>query len=796
MANFAASVDLTTLTDAQASHLLGAGTDDRTGRAVAHLGDINGDGIDDFAITSSRSAINGYHSGVVYIVYGVEGGLPADIELSAMTAQQGVILPGAANSGAGFDIAGQGDINGDGLTDLVVLASYSDRVQVAFGTPGGFPANLAPASLDGTTGFTFFKGGFSNESVTVGDFNGDGIDDFAVTNIIAGPQQSGAAYVVYGSDSGFPAYFDTTALDGTNGYVIEGMPPYTNLSGVAAGDLNGDGIDDLFLTGLSGSEVNYVVFGHAGPGAASLNVSTLDGTNGFRAVGATDIGHPVTTLDINGDGFDDAVFGAYNSGNNSGAIYVVFGHGGAFQATVDLTALDGSNGFILRGANADTYFSNNLARAGDINNDGVDDLLIGTIGDGAYVLLGRVTGFAADIGIDDLDGRSLIHFTGPEESRVGQGLGYAGDVNGDGIDDFVLGTPGSSENAYGAGGAYVIYGQQGDITRIGTAVVDVLDGASENDTLYGLAGKDVLNGLGGDDRLEGGADNDVVRGGAGADVLLGQDGRDILEGGDGDDQLDGGAESDKLFGGLGADDLVGGEGLDRMEGGDGVDTLTGGADNDYLDGGAGADALVGGGGNDVYVVDDLGDTTTELAGEGYDIVRTSLGWTLAGEIEALELQGSASVAGVGNGGANNLQGNGGDNILSGLGGVDTLNGGDGDDIIVGGSGNDLLRGGLGADIFRILQESLGGALETDLVYDFSAAEGDIVDLSGIDADPTLAGDQGFTVVGAFGKHAGEMTLSFASGITTLRLDVNGDGRVDYQMKLNGDVTGESAGWLL
>ncbi|MCE3290564.1 MAG: hypothetical protein K0R83_2576, partial [Caulobacter sp.] len=276
---------------------------------------------------------------------------------------------------------------------------------------------------------------------------------------------------------------------------------------------------------------------------------------------------------------------------------------------------------------------------------------------------------------------------------------------------------------------------------------------------------------------------------------VGGAGNDWLQGDDGDDQLDAGEGADKLFGGAGVDDLVGGLGNDRLDGGDGADALTGGAGNDLLDGGAGADLMTGGTENDVYIVDDTGDQTIEAANEGYDIVRTALdGWVLGDNIEALELQGSADIDGQGNDLANNLQGNSGGNTLFGGAGVDTINGNDGDDTIVGGLGGDLMRGGLGADVF-LVDHAFGAGLETDQVYDFSTAEGDSIDLSGIDA---IAGgaDEAFTLVSAFGKHAGEMTLTFAGGVTTLKLDITGDGKVDYQMKISGDVTGDSAGWLL
>ena len=90
----------------------------------------------------------------------------------------------------------------------------------------------------------------------------------------------------------------------------------------------------------------------------------------------------------------------------------------------------------------------------------------------------------------------------------------------------------------------------------------------------------------------------------------------------------------------------------------------------------------------------------------------------------------------------------------------------------------------------------GRSLETDTVNDLIAGQGDKLDLSGIDADTSTVGDDAFHLVGAFTKHAGEMTLAFAGGTTVLNLDVDGDGKSDYQMKITGDVHLESGGWIL
>eukprot|EP01030_Chromulinospumella_sphaerica_P034517 gene34517-biopygen18247 len=445
------------------------------------------------------------------------------------------------------------------------------------------------------------------------------------------------------------------------------------------------------------------------------------------------------------------------------------------------------------------------ASAGDLDGDGVDDLVLGARGTStngvqsgsAYVIFGKTTAFAATFDLATLDGVVGFELRGPTFSdQAGWSIEGGGDFNNDGIEDLLVGAPfadpfGNSN----AGAAYVIYGRADPMTLVGGAGGETLTGGAAADSLSGMGGQDILEGRGGDDTLDGGDMSDLLNGGAGADDLIGGSGGDVLNGDDGADDLYGGDGHDKLFGGLDWDDMVGGLGNDRFEGGGGVDALFGLEGNDYLDGGIDGDVLFGGVGNDIYLIDNGSDQAFEAAGEGYDIVRTALnGWVLGDNFEGLEL-GGGDIDGSGNALANNLQGGGGANTLVGEAGNDTINGNDGDDVIIGGLGGDLLRGGTGLDWF-VVTHAFGAILETDHIYDFSTAEGDTIDLSGVDADTGTAGDQAFTLVSAFSKAAGQMTLAFAGGLTTLRLDVNGDGRADYQMRINGDVTADSGGWLL
>eukprot|EP01030_Chromulinospumella_sphaerica_P034459 gene34459-biopygen15925 len=330
----------------------------------------------------------------------------------------------------------------------------------------------------------------------------------------------------------------------------------------------------------------------------------------------------------------------------------------------------------------------------------------------------------------------------------------------------------------------------GDISGTGNSLANTLLGNSGDNTLSGLAGVDTLDGGLGADVMSGGTENDIYiadslgdqtleNAGEGVDIV-----RTALEGW----ALGANIETLELQGSANLSGS-GNSGANTLKGNSGANTLYGQAGADVLDGGLGADVMVGGTENDTYVVDNLGDQTIENIGEGSDRVQTALdAWVLGANIEDLLLMGSAGLSGSGNSLANTLYGNPGANTLYGLAGADAIFGYDGNDIIVGGLGDDAMAGGLGADVF-VVDHAFAAGLETDTLSDFSTAQGDILDLSGAYGG-TLA------IVSAFTGAAGQMTLAYASGPTTVRLDVDGNGVAEYQLKINGDVTGQTAGWLL
>ena len=251
-----------------------------------------------------------------------------------------------------------------------------------------------------------------------GDINGDGIDDLVVTATDAGIVNSdeysyydsdrrGEVYVIFGSQD-LNSTFDLDNLNGSNGFKVSGLDAAHNLgSAVSAGDLNGDGIDDLVLSaphaglqvssyGYSYSQNNgeaYVIFGQRNGFNADFALESLDGSNGFtlKGIDAEDLlGTAVTSAgDINGDGIDDLAVSAAGGGriisndygfsysDRRGEVYVLFGDRQGFEARVNLFSLNGSNGFIIDGKDANDSLGGSLSNAGDLNGDGIDDLVIG-----------------------------------------------------------------------------------------------------------------------------------------------------------------------------------------------------------------------------------------------------------------------------------------------------------------------------------------------------------------------------------------------------------------------------------
>jgi Ca2+-binding RTX toxin-like protein len=219
-----------------------------------------------------------------------------------------------------------------------------------------------------------------------------------------------------------------------------------------------------------------------------------------------------------------------------------------------------------------------------------------------------------------------------------------------------------------------------------------------------------------------------------------------------------------------------------------ANVLHGGAGNDALSSGGGADTMVGGTDNDTYWVDNAGDVVTENPGEGSDTVRTTLlSYTLGANLENLTFIGVGSFGGTGN----SLN-----NVITGGAGNDVLNGLSGNDVLLGGGGQDSLTGGVEADFFKFAAITDSNVGIPDIITDFSQGL-DKIDLSGIDANPGLSGNQAFNFVGTspFSGAAGELRYQASGGNTHVFGSVNG-GTADLEILLSGAYTLQASNFNL
>ncbi|ADE86915.1 calcium-binding protein [Rhodobacter capsulatus] len=363
---------------------------------------------------------------------------------------------------------------------------------------------------------------------------------------------------------------------------------------------------------------------------------------------------------------------------------------------------------------------------------------------------------------------------------------------------------GRIENARGAGGDDWIRGNElgnqllGDENTYGLGGADTLDGAEGDDSIYGGSGNDEILGDTGNDLLFGNADNDTILGGSGRDTITGGTGADVLDGGANAGDLlsyaqssagvrvvlsygattrgtGGDAEGDRITGFF---DIVGSANDDKLFDSVVTDLAQGGNAN-FFDGGLGNDLLSMGGGNDT-ALGGRGDDTLQ-GGNGNDLLDGGIGRDV---IQA----GNGNDTVTGGLGTDRINGNSGNDRIDGGDGNDTLAGDAGDDVLISGRGSDLLTGGFGADrfVFATVSDSGAGA-GFDKITDFKGAEGDRIDLSGIDANRNAPGDAAFTFLGtkAFTGAGAELRVVGGADGWRALADLDGDRVADFALTLSG-----------
>lgn len=460
---------------------------ERIGFDVNEAGDVNGDGIDDFIISSPFSGDSNSRFGYTYVIFGNSNGFPDSMETSEINGENGFKVIGAEKSKfSGYSASSAGDINNDGLNDIAigvwlentVEGPSTGKVVVVYGSDEPFSGEININEIDGVNGFSIIGARAGDRLGTyvnyAGDVNDDGIDDIIISNgniNLKGAIDS--SYLIYGRSGNFPNTLQLSSLSSKDGVIIDALMENVSIDKPVsyAGDINADGIDDIIIgadrydvNGVENSGKSYIIFGKKGGLESPFNLGSIDGENGFT-INGQNIGDNVSSSvsnvgDVNGDGIEDVIIGGIGLEDpdmpdilSPGGAYVLYGNNEGFEHPFDPTNLNGSNGFVIIGEEQFDGFGRRVSGAGDINGDGYDDIIIyssAQMVDDSFLFNGRVyliyskkNGFPAKINLSNRNSWDGIIFYGQDDNDdFGSSLSFAGDVNNDGLDDLIIGAHG------------------------------------------------------------------------------------------------------------------------------------------------------------------------------------------------------------------------------------------------------------------------------------------------------------------------------------------------------------------
>ncbi|MBS1516868.1 MAG: FG-GAP repeat protein [Bacteroidetes bacterium] len=418
------------------------------GISVSTAGDMNGDGYADI-IAGGNYLDNGQtDEGRALVYLGYSGGIRTNSEVIYESNQ--------ASSQFGYSVATAGDINGDGFSDVICGAYNFDNPNtnegaafVYLGSAAGMSAS-SNWSAEGNQAYAYF----GNSVCTAGDVNGDGYSDVIIGAHLFdnGQSEEGAAFVFHGSASGLSPFSNWSA-EGNQANIYFGYSVST------AGDVNGDGYSDVIIGAFgygNGQNSEGAAFVYHGS-ASGLSITSNWSAEGNQV--EADFGISVSTAgDVNGDGFSDVIVGASyfdNGQSNEGAAFVYHGSASGLSLTSNWSA---------EGNQVEALLGNSVSTAGDVNGDGYSDVIIGAY----YYDNGQTNEGAAFVSHGSASGLSLYPNWIGEKNQAYAGFGYsvssAGDVNGDGYSDVIVGAYTFDNGQTDEGAAFVYHGSSAGIS--------------------------------------------------------------------------------------------------------------------------------------------------------------------------------------------------------------------------------------------------------------------------------------------------------------------------------------------
>ncbi|MCK4421240.1 FG-GAP repeat protein, partial [candidate division WOR-3 bacterium] len=437
------------------------------GYSVSTAGDVNGDGFSDVIVGVPYYDSGENNEGCAYVYYGSPTGLSTTPDWSVESNQSAAFF--------GISVSTAGDVNGDGFSDVIVGANSYTVDQANEGIANVYHGSTTGLSTtpDWTGESNQVNASFGFSVSTAGDVNGDGYSDVIIGALYYdnGETDEGRAYVYFGSSTGLSSLPDW--IDEPNQEAA-----YYGWSVSTAGDVNGDGYSDVIVgapyydNGETNEGAAFVYFG------SSSGLSITPDWTGESDQADSRYGYSVSTAgDVNGDGCSEVIVGAFyydNGEYDEGAAFVYYGSSTGLSSTPDWT---GESNQI------DAYYGRSVSTAGDVNGDGYSDIIVGAnhynnveLNEGrAFVYYGSSSGLS-----------TTPDWTGEPnqgDAEYGWSVSTAGDVNGDGYSDVIIGVWYYTNGETNEGAAFVYYGSPDSLS----SSPDWMDESNQADAYFGVS---------------------------------------------------------------------------------------------------------------------------------------------------------------------------------------------------------------------------------------------------------------------------------------------------------------------